>query len=93
MIASCFIRGFIESPDQILEDQAHLVIGNGIGMQVDVGEFPDDQVEPVKSAADDTRVAMAKLEKLVIGNAEAKNFQTENEVATEQADASTALIQ
>jgi integrase len=30
----------------------------------------------IKSAADDTRAAMAKLEKFVIGNAEATNFQS-----------------
>jgi integrase len=47
----------------------------------------------IKSAADDTRIAMAKLEKLVIGNAEATNLQSGNEVATLQADAPTALIQ
>jgi len=47
----------------------------------------------IKSAADDTRVAMAKLEKLVIGNAEATNLQSGNEVATLEAEAPTALIQ
>ena len=40
----------------------------------------------IKSAADDTRVAMAKLEKLVIGNAEAANLQSGNEVATLEAE-------
>jgi integrase len=47
----------------------------------------------IKSAADDTRVAMAKLEKLVIGNAEARILQSGNEVATPEAEASSALIQ
>jgi integrase len=47
----------------------------------------------IKSAADDTRFAMAKLEKLVIGNSEAANCQSGNEVATPQADAPTASIQ
>ena len=47
----------------------------------------------IKSAADDTRVAMAKLEKFVIGNAEATDLQTGNEVATLEADAPTALVQ
>jgi len=32
----------------------------------------------IKSAADDTRAAMAKLEKLVIGNAEATILQSPN---------------
>ena len=47
----------------------------------------------IKSAADDTRVAMAKLEKFVIGNVDATTFQSGNEVATTAADAPTALIQ
>lgn len=51
----------------------------------------------IKSAADDTRAAMAKLERLVIGNEEAteqtKNFLNGNEVATEQAGAKLAAIQ
>jgi hypothetical protein len=36
---------------------------------------------------------MAKLEKLVIGNAEATKLQSGNEVATLEAEAPTALIQ
>ena len=49
----------------------------------------------IKSAADDTRAAMAKLERLVIGNeASAETEQHENfEVATEAADADAAAIQ
>jgi integrase len=47
----------------------------------------------IKSAADDTRVAMAKLEKLVIGNEQLEPLQSGNEVATTAADAPTALIQ
>jgi hypothetical protein len=47
----------------------------------------------IKSAADDTRVAMAKLERLVIGNAEATNLQSGNEVATLEAESPTALVQ
>ena len=47
----------------------------------------------IKSAAGDTRAAMAKLEKLVIGNAEATNLQSGNEVATLEAEAPTASIQ
>lgn len=38
---------FVEAPDQVFEDQAHVVIGNDIRMQVDVGELADYQVEPV----------------------------------------------
>lgn len=47
----------------------------------------------IKSAADDTRLAMAKLERLVICNAEATTLQSGNEVATNEAEAPTALIQ
>jgi hypothetical protein len=47
----------------------------------------------IKSTADDTRVAMAKLEKLVIGNAEATILQNGNEVATTEEDSPTVLIQ
>ena len=53
----------------------------------------------IKSAADDTRVAMAKLERLVIGNepstvtVERELFASGNEVATEAAEANPAAIQ
>jgi len=53
----------------------------------------------IKSAADDTRATMAKLERLVIGNepptgAEGhEDSASGNEVATEAADASPAAIQ
>jgi len=47
----------------------------------------------IKSAADDTRVAMAKLEKLVSGNEQPETFESGSEVATTPADATTALIQ
>jgi hypothetical protein len=53
----------------------------------------------IKSAADDTRAAMAKLERLVIGNEpqnevkQQENFVSGNEVATEAADAHPAAIQ
>ena len=53
----------------------------------------------IKSAADDTRAAMAKLEQLVIGNEASteterqQNFVSGNEVATEAVDRNTAAIQ
>ena len=47
VVAGRLVRGFVEAPDQVFEDQAHVVIGNGVGMQVDVGELADNQVEPV----------------------------------------------
>jgi integrase len=53
----------------------------------------------IKSAAEDTRAAMAKLERLVIGieapteTEQHDNFASGNEVATEAADANAAAIQ
>jgi len=53
----------------------------------------------IKSAADDTRAAMAKLERLLTGNepqheaALSKNFVSDNEVATDAADSKSAAIQ
>jgi 5-bromo-4-chloroindolyl phosphate hydrolysis protein len=44
----------------------------------------------IKSAADDARVAMAKLEKLVTGN---ELLKSGNEVTIEAADTRTALTQ
>lgn len=50
----------------------------------------------IKSAADDTRTAMAKLESLVVGNESATEVETsvsDNEVATQAADSQAAVIQ
>jgi integrase len=53
----------------------------------------------IKSAADDTRAAMAKLERLVIGNeppietVQREIFASGNDVATEAAEANPAAIQ
>ena len=47
----------------------------------------------IKSAADDTRIAMAKLEKLVTSNAQATHLQSGNEVTTIEAETPTASIQ
>ena len=53
----------------------------------------------IKSAADDTRAAMAKLERLVIGNGDPtetvqrENSVSDNEVATKAAEAHPAVIQ
>ena len=47
----------------------------------------------IKSADDDTRAAMAKLERLVIGNEQSEILESANEVATNAAEATTAAIQ
>jgi len=56
--------------------------------------FPRTNTYYIKSAADDTRLAMAKLESLVIGSESvAETFVSDNEVATDAADAQAAVIQ
>ena len=47
MIAGLVIAGFIAAPDQLLEDVAHLAIGNKIRMQVDLRELGYDQIQAV----------------------------------------------
>ena len=48
----------------------------------------------IKSAADDTRTAMAKLESLVIGNeSAAQSLVSGNNVATDAADTKAVVIQ
>jgi len=48
----------------------------------------------IKSAADDTRAAMAKLESLVIGNeSAAEPFVSDNDVTTDTADTQAVVIQ
>lgn len=47
----------------------------------------------IKSAADDTRAAMAKLENLVIGNESAiENLASDNEVTTDAAETKAVVI-
>jgi len=47
----------------------------------------------IKSAADDTRAAMAKLEKLVIGSGAPVPSESRNEVTTKSTEGPTVLIQ
>ena len=47
VVAGGLVRGFIEPPDQVLEDQAHLVVRHRVGVQVDLGELADHQEQPV----------------------------------------------
>ena len=48
VLARRLVGEFREPPDQLLEDVAHLQVGDGVGVQVDVGELADDQVEEVR---------------------------------------------
>ena len=47
MVAGFLVGGFVELADQLFEDIAHLDVGDGIGMQVDVAEPGDNQIEAV----------------------------------------------
>jgi len=47
VIARLLVRRLVESPDQFLEDVAHLDVGDPVGMEVDLAEARDDQVETV----------------------------------------------
>ena len=47
VVAGRLVRGFVESPDQVLEDQPHLMVRHGVRVQVDLGELRDDQEQPV----------------------------------------------
>ena len=39
------VGDFREFPDQLLEDQSHLSVADGVGMEVDVGELFRDLIE------------------------------------------------
>ena len=42
-----FVRLLAEAPDQLFEHVAHLQTPDSVGMQIDVGELSDDEVEQV----------------------------------------------
>ena len=47
VLAGLLVADLGEPPDQLLEDVAHLDVGHRVGVQVDLAELGDDQVEPV----------------------------------------------
>ena len=47
MVAGLFVGGFVELADKLFEDEAHLVVGDGFGMEVDGGELGNDEEEAV----------------------------------------------
>ena len=47
VVARRLVRSLVESPDEVFEYQSHFVIGNGIGVKVDLGKLADNQVEDV----------------------------------------------
>ena len=48
MFTRRLVGGFCESPDEFLEDVAHLDVVHDIGMEVDLGEPAEDEVEQVR---------------------------------------------
>ncbi len=47
VVAGRLVGGLAELPDQLLEDVAHLDVAHRVGVQVDLGELLDHQVEAV----------------------------------------------
>ena len=47
VVAGRLVGRLAELPDQLLEDVAHLDVADRVGVQVDLGELLDHQVEPV----------------------------------------------
>ena len=50
VIARGLIGKFIEAADQVLEDEPHLLVGDAVWVQVDIGELRDDEIEDVRLA-------------------------------------------
>ena len=48
MITSGFIRQFIETTDEVLEDQPHLLIRHRVGRQIHITELRDDEIEDIR---------------------------------------------
>ena len=47
MVTGRLVGGFVESPDEVLEDQPHLMVRHFVRVQVDLGELLDDKEQPV----------------------------------------------
>src|SRR5208283_3711625 len=39
VVAGLFVGGFVEFADKLFEDEAHVVVGDGFGVEVDGGEL------------------------------------------------------
>jgi len=48
VLAGVLIAGFVEFADELFEDQAHLGIADGTGVQVDVFEALHDQIKQIR---------------------------------------------
>ena len=47
MVAGGFVRELVEAADQVLEDQAHLLVRHPVRVQIHIAELGDDQIEDV----------------------------------------------
>ena len=50
VVARGLVGQLVEAPDEVLEDEPHLLVRHRFGMQVDIGEFRDDEVEDARLA-------------------------------------------
>ncbi len=50
VIAGRFVRQLIEAPDEVLEDESHLLVRHLVGMKIDLRELGDDQIEDARVA-------------------------------------------
>ena len=50
VVARGLVGQFVEAPDEILEDEPHLLVRHRARVQVDVAELGDDEVEDVRLA-------------------------------------------
>ncbi len=50
MVAGCLIGQFVESANQIFEDQSHLLVWNIVRMQIHLTKLGDDKIEDVRLA-------------------------------------------
>ena len=48
MVARGLVGQLVETPDEVLEDESHLLVRHRARVQVDVGELRDDEVEDVR---------------------------------------------
>ena len=47
MIAGSLIGQFVESADEIFEDQPHLLVGHLVGMQIYIAELGDHEIKDI----------------------------------------------
>src|SRR5690606_7333011 len=48
VIASRFVGGFVEAPDQVFEHQTHGDVVDALGVQVELGELGDHLIQAIR---------------------------------------------